>query len=180
MAASEKPDRQDRLVERLISEHHFAINAYLRSILPGIRDVEDILQEVLIVLWRKRAQFQENTNFKAWAFSIARFQGMSAQGKYKRSSWLVFDDEMLDFVTVEFEAAEEYLDPRKVALTDCLSKIRKDDLNLLRHRYISKKTLEEHAEAVNRSVVALRVRLHKLRIQLRRCIENNLKAHPEE
>ena len=180
MAKPDKNDSHDRLIESLISQHRAAIGSYLRAILPGVRDIEDILQDVTVVIWEKRETFQEGTNFKAWAFSIARFTAMNAQGKFKRNAWLVFDEKSLDSLTRDFEEAEQLFDPRKIALSQCLSKMRGEDLNILRQRYISKVTLEEAAARIGRSAVALRVRLHKLRIQLRHCIEKHLEEHPPE
>ena len=180
MAESDQTISHDRLIESLISQHRVAIGSYLRAILPGVRDVEDILQDVTIVIWDKRETFREGTNFKAWAFSIARFTAMNAQGKFKRNAWLVFNDSALDLFSKDFEEAEQIFDPKKVALSHCLSKMRGADLNILRQRYISKVTLEEAAARIGRSAVALRVRLHKLRIQLRHCIETHLKEHPPE
>lgn len=48
------------------------IAAYVRSLLPFHPDYMDVVQEVNITLWRKQRQFRPGTNFKAWAFQIAR------------------------------------------------------------------------------------------------------------
>ena len=176
-----QPDfEHDLIIERLIAQHQLPLSAFLRAILPGVRDVSDIRQEVNIVIWRKRGDFRPDTNFKAWMFAIARLTAMDAQRRYKRDQWLVFDESLLDPVVEEFTAAEDSMDTRQVALSQCLATLRQEDLNLLRHRYMSKVKLDGYARRVNRSVTALKVRLHKLRNKLRHCIEERLRNLPPE
>lgn len=78
----------------LLTRHQASIHAFIHSLLPGDPEVEDVLQRTNIVLWNKREQFEENTNFKAWAFSIARWETRAWLTEKKRKDWLVFNDEL--------------------------------------------------------------------------------------
>ena len=175
-----RDESQETLVEELISDHQHAIRSFLHAILPGVSDPSDILQEVNLILWKKRDNFKAGTNFKAWAFAIARFVAMEAQRKHKRSSWIVFTEETLDSVEADHSRAEDDSEAELAALALCLETLRKEDLNLLRHRYISNQKLESHAVLVGRSVSALKVRLHKIRAILRHCIERRLHIQTTE
>ena len=42
-------------------------------------DAEDVLQEANLVLWRKFDQYQEGTNFFAWACQIIRYEVLKYQ-----------------------------------------------------------------------------------------------------
>ncbi len=176
MRGDEKGNDQDLLMEDLISAHQQAIRSFLHAILPGVGDVSDISQEVNLVLWKKRRDFRAGTNFKAWAFATARFVAMEAQRKYKRSSWLVFTEETLDSIEEDYSEAEDHSGAELAALALCVKTLRKEDLNLLRHRYISDQKLGSHSASTGRSVSALKVRLHKIRAILRRCIEQRINS----
>jgi len=57
----------------LLTEHQADLWAYIISQMPGSPDVGDILQKNNLVLWTKQNQSKLGTNFRAWAFTIARF-----------------------------------------------------------------------------------------------------------
>ena len=59
---------------RLLTQHQRDMYLYIRSLLPDRHEADDVLQEVNLVLWDKRAQFRIDSNFRAWAFQIARIQ----------------------------------------------------------------------------------------------------------
>ena len=46
-------DQQYESFVRLYSEHEPQIRAYLRSLLPTWQDVNEVIQNVAVVLWRK-------------------------------------------------------------------------------------------------------------------------------
>ena len=60
---------------------HFCV-----SILVGDQGVEDVLQEANRVILEKADEFEIGTNFKAWAFSIVRFQAMAYCKRNQRES----------------------------------------------------------------------------------------------
>lgn len=64
-----------------VTRYQSAIAAYIRSLLPTHPDYMDILQEVNVTLWKKRDKYQPGSNFKAWAFSTARYHVMNARRK---------------------------------------------------------------------------------------------------
>ncbi len=61
---------------QLLADHQVAIRAFIVSLLPGAPGVDDVIQETNMVLWRKRESFELGTSFKAWSFTVARFQMM--------------------------------------------------------------------------------------------------------
>jgi RNA polymerase sigma-70 factor, ECF subfamily len=55
----------------LMDRHLTAIKRYLRTILPNIADQEDILQEVLVKVWRHLGAFRLESNLRTWMMQIA-------------------------------------------------------------------------------------------------------------
>lgn len=158
-----------------LTSHQPALHAFLTSLLPGESAVDDILQQTNVVLWEKRASFEPGSNFKAWAFTVARWQARAWLTTQKRRNWLVFDDELADALSARFEAAapEESSDSL-TALRHCLGKLRESDRLLLLSHYQHGKSLQKCAQLFDRTANSLKVALFRLRAGLRRCIHAQL------
>lgn len=165
---------QDEVSEAFVSEltsHQTAMLAFIRALMPGSSGARDLLQEVNIILWQKRAQFEAGTSFKAWSFQVIRYHLMNHRRRLASKGWLVFDDDLVERISPALEADPEELECRHQALHLCLSKLRPKDRDLLQHRYASGAPLSDYAKAINRSPGTLKATLFNLRSNLRKCIE---------
>ena len=158
----------------LLTEHQADLWAYIIAQLPGCQDVADILQKANLALWTKQDQFELGTNFKAWAFRVARFEVLAYLKKSKRGSWLVFREELAE--TIASESADEMDSSmeRLPYLDACMQQLRPEDQQLLKHRYQANAPLEDYAQKTGRSVSSLSVTLYRLRAALRSCIKEKL------
>ncbi len=150
--------------------------AYVRSLLPGDPSASDVAQQANARIWEKRADFEPGTNFRAWAFSIARFEVLNYRKWQARDARLVFSDELEQTISSEFGDAGHDIQERQEALRVCLEKLRPQDRQLLLHRYARLGTLTEYAATAGRSVNGLKVTLHRLRSALLNCIERRLQC----
>ena len=158
----------------LLTKHQPELWSYIITLMPGDPDAADILQKTNLVLWTKQQQFKPDTNFRAWAFAIARFEVLAHLKKHKRQGIVLLDHELLEIVAQEAPEALSPSDQRLAALERCLNKLRPQDRELLDHRYRSNLGLDEFAAKVGRSVSALSVTLHRLRGNLRKCVQDQL------
>ncbi|MCU0797473.1 MAG: sigma-70 family RNA polymerase sigma factor [Akkermansiaceae bacterium] len=175
------PDDRDQEFVRLLTTHQGPVLAYIRSLMPGFTGASDILQKTNITLWTKKDDFEIGTNFKAWAFSIARNHVMDQRKKLKRNGWLVFSEDLAELFAAEAEEEEDTFDHDAAyrALEVCLSKLRPHDRELVQKRYCESVTLDEYARQIDRSAGTLKARLFKIRAGLRRCLDQQLDhAHP--
>ncbi|GAA5483074.1 sigma-70 family RNA polymerase sigma factor [Haloferula sargassicola] len=165
---------RDQEFVRLLTCQQGAILAYIRSLMPGFAGANDILQQTNITLWTKREVFELGTNFKAWAFAIARNHVLDQRKKLKRGNWLVFSEDVA--VLFAEEVAEEDFDHDLAyrALELCLAKLQPHDRELVQKRYCESVTLEEYAQELDRSAGTLKARLFKIRAGLRRCLDRQL------
>lgn len=156
----------------LIAQHQGSLQAFLRSLVPMGGEVEDILQRVNLVIWRKREQFELGSNFKAWSFAVARWEALSYLKERKRNSWLLFDSELAQLVENELSQRKEakWQDYQE-ELADCLQNLSASNQELLHDRYGLGLSLVECAEKWDRSEGGLRVTFHRLRTTLRACLE---------
>jgi len=157
-----------------LTEHQLALQLYVRSLLPGDLAAGDVTQQANTKIWEKRSEFELGTNFKAWAFSIVRFEVLNYRKKQARDARLVFSGELEEVIESEMAEADLCLQKRHEALRECISKLRLVDRQLLMHRYSSRGTLAEFAEVVGRSLGGLRVTLHRLRSALLACMKRRL------
>ncbi|MGJ8724807.1 MAG: sigma-70 family RNA polymerase sigma factor [Roseibacillus sp.] len=172
----EEADEDEQEFVALLTAHQGPLLAYIRSLMPGFSGATDILQQANIILWRKRETFELGTNFKAWSFTVARNMVFTQRRKLKKDSWLVFDEDLAERFAEEFDEDDESLDRAHRALSQCVTKLRPHDLELLQKRYAENVGLDNYAKDLNRSPGTLKARLFKIRANLRRCIERQLET----
>jgi RNA polymerase sigma-70 factor, ECF subfamily len=170
-------ERESQIVG-LLTDVQLPLRLYVQSLLPGDPAARDVAQHANATIWEKRADFQLGTNFKAWAFAIARFEVLNYRKQQARDARLVFSEELEETFAEELAARSDDSERRHEALKQCLEKLRPVDRDLLMHRYVATGTLEEYGRRVGRSVGGLKVTLHRLRNALLACIERQL-AGPE-
>jgi len=158
-----------------ITRAQASIAAYIRSLLPTHPDYMDVLQEVNVTLWRKQKSYEPGTNFKAWAFTVARFHVMSVRRKLAtQGKHLLFSDELTEQLADAEVDRNEDGERRLAALRLCLGQLREKDRELIRVRYSEGMSLEDHARDHRRNAGTIRSTLRRLRDVLRRCINTRL------
>jgi RNA polymerase sigma-70 factor (ECF subfamily) len=134
-----------------------------------------VVQQANATLWRKRDEFALGTNFRAWAFSVARYEVLSHRKRQARDSRLVFGEELEQVLADDLIERPDDTERRHEALRGCLEKLRQQDRELLLYRYTATAgTLDDFAQRMGRSVGGLKVTLHRLRNALLGCIEKQL------
>ncbi|MGE9268708.1 MAG: sigma-70 family RNA polymerase sigma factor [Verrucomicrobiales bacterium] len=162
----------------LLTRHQSLIHHFILSLMPRSADVEDVMQEVNLVLWKKRQDFQAGTNFKAWALTICRFQVMAHRKKFALRRTDHLTDEILNLLAIE--AAEQEVDEvarKQEALKTCFAKLSGADRDLLIRRYWEERPLRDFATLIGKSEQGLKNRLHRLRALLRKCVHKQLAPH---
>ena len=160
----------------LLTAIQIPLTLYVRSLMPGYSEAKDVAQQANVKIWEKRDEFELGTNFKAWAFSIARFEVLNFRKRIARDSKLFFSAELEETMTSELLVADESVESMHEALRACLQKLKPSEKQLILHRYSTTSTLAEYANIVGRSVGGLKVSLHRVREKLLQCIDHTLAA----
>ena len=158
----------------LLTQYQSSLRLYVHSLMPGDSQVDDVAQETNTVIWEKRGDFELGTNFKAWAFSIARFQVRKCRYRQAKDARLVFCEALEDKITEELPGYLEGLSDHQQALQECLEILKPAQRELIYHRYFEKSSLEKYANQVGRSVGVLKVTLHRIRNRLQDCVEKRM------
>ncbi len=82
--------------------HDAQLKAYLRHSFPGVRDVEDLVQESYLRIWRSRAA-QPIHSAKAFLFRVARNLALNLVDRQRASPVAIMSD--LSVLTVSEERA---------------------------------------------------------------------------
>lgn len=114
-----KPPREARFMQ-LFLENEKRIFGFILSLVPHWTDAEDIFQETAGVLWNKFDDFHFDTDFLAWALTVARFQVLCYRKKRQRNR-VRFSDRTLEVLADRLIAFMEPSDRRQDALAHCLS-----------------------------------------------------------
>jgi RNA polymerase sigma-70 factor (ECF subfamily) len=173
--ASSAVDTDEAFV-RLLTETQSDLLAYVLCLVPADREAEDIVQRCNIVLWRKRGSFEPGSNFKAWAFAVARWEILAVMKERRSQSWLVFEDEVAELIGERMAGTSEDNAEglaRTESLQACLDRLSPAHRQMIIERYAEGYSVEECASRHHRSAAGLRVTLHRLRQLLRRCLSQS-------
>ena len=158
---------------REFTAHQRRLYLLILAQLPRPAEAEEVLQNANVVLWSKREQFEEGTNFFAWAAQVCRFEILKARRRHARSK-LRFSDEFLDAVADEVERRGEELEERRHALAACLQKLRRKDRELIQARYEPGVSGDELAERLGRPANSVYQSVGRIRRVLGECIEREM------
>lgn len=152
---------------QLVTPYKDKMYRYAFNILRDSYMAEDVVQESLVKIWKKRDQFLEIKNKQAWCITIARnlaIDKLRANKKRKSSD-----------ITEHYDISDDNPDPaRNAELKDTLGKVRAimDDLpesqkEIITLRDIEGYTYNEIAEIMDYTVDQVKVNLHRARKELR-------------
>ncbi len=173
---SDDDARYERFVI-LFTRHEPGLRAFTRSLLPSWDDVDEVMQNTSLVLWRKFSGFDPETDFFRWACVVARFEVL-AWRRDKARDRHVFDDDLVELLAIEAEEAREPLAAERRALETCLSRLPKNLRRIVMTAYQPGMKLNEVAAEIGKSATAFYKMLNRARAALLDCIEAEVKrAH---
>jgi len=159
-------------IAQLVVKHRHGLLAYLYGVLPDAHVAEDLFQEVCVVAVQKAAEFQDGTNFVAWARTIARNK---LREHLRRRSGVTVDDAFFEGVESAFDAVGGSVDPdaRKEALRHCLGEIQDRARQMLVWRYEEGLSAVSIAERMGQSRASVNSLLQRVREILRECVQRS-------
>lgn len=147
----------ERAYQALLRLSAERLRSYFRRRLPGRdADVEDLVQDTLIAIHRKRASYDTRLPFTAWLHGIARYRLIDfLRREYRRAS-LPFDDQ---FDAEDDGAVEAILAEMDVA--NLLAKLSPKQADAIRLTRLEGLSVREAAEASGQSEPSIKVNVHR-------------------
>ena len=158
-------------IAQLVLRHRHPLLAYLYACVPDAHAVEDIFQEVCLVAVQKAAEFEDGTDFAAWARTIARNK-VREQLRARRG--VTLDDAFFDVLGAAFPPVDA--DRRKDALRHCLGELETRARQILSWRYDEGLSAAQIAGRAGQSRAAVNSILQRIRETLRDCAGRRLAA----
>ena len=163
-------DERSLAFELLITEFQRRIYFFIRSMVFNPEDAKDVLQDVNMIIFRKRAQFALGTDFKSWAFAIARFECLKYLSRLKQEKKGQIHEDIFAELADRAESRADEIEPSFEALQLCLQALPDEQSSLLALRYDQKISLKTIAMQRETSVGALKQKLFRVRAALKKCI----------
>jgi RNA polymerase sigma-70 factor (ECF subfamily) len=176
--SSSESDTNDTLHDRyavLVCQYRNRLFAYLLTLVGDRQDAEDLLQEVFMLTWRKFDEYEQGSDFMAWAGRIAYLSAKNFKRKRQRRVSLL-DADAMKLVADDAVDMVPQLVARRDALQYCLSKLPERERALLVNRYESGGSVSAAAAATSRSYEAAKKALVRIRGRLRDCIDTRVRA----
>lgn len=165
-------ERREHFVA-LFVRHEAAIHSFVLSLLPDLDEAEDVMQQTSMTMWKRFDQFSPGTNFRNWAFQVAKFTVMNHQTKLRRDRHR-FQEDLLEMLADRAAERNEQLELQRKALAHCLEKLPEEDRRLVAGCYREGSKMSELAEEVGCTANALYKQLNRIRAALLKCVEARL------
>lgn len=161
------------LFVRLLMRHDRAIRSYLRALLPTANDVDEVMQEVSVVAWRKFGELDEPDNFRQWVCVIARYEVLMHRRKNARDRIRLGEE--LELLIADEGVQELAMRERQLEFLErCLEQLPPDRKQLALRVYATEEPMKTIAEQLGRTPEALYKLMSRLRRSLLECVERSV------
>lgn len=164
--------------ETVIRAFEGPLRAWCVAHCPPGGDADDVAQRTFLEVFRGLSGFRPGTDFRAWLFTVARFQMQAETTRLRRLADYHRRYAPLALVdALERRARTDGNADRKLDhLKHCLQDLEAPTRSLLAQRYDEGLPLEEIARRADRSVGAIKKSLFLLRAKLLDCVRGRLAA----
>jgi RNA polymerase sigma-70 factor, ECF subfamily len=155
---------------RLFQRHERGLYRYILSLVLNTAAAEEISQNTSLLLWKEFERFDLNTDFGAWARTIAYYEVLRYR-KTNASGRVIFDTELLQVLADRATVRYDRLVDRQSYLTDCLALLGEFKQQVIRLYYRCGMKTKTVAEQLGKSVAVVEMTLVRTRRALHDCIE---------
>jgi RNA polymerase sigma-70 factor (ECF subfamily) len=159
---------------QLVTESQKRLYAYIFSLTGHSASSWDILQETNLVLWAKREEFKEGSNFNAWSHTVARFQVMAFLRDKSREPLSLLTPEIFEKLEAETEPEQELLEAKLRTLNQCLGQLAPAASKIIHWHYEEKLSLKQIGTNLSMTANAVKQALFRARRTLQQCVETSL------
>ena len=142
-------------------------------------DAEDVVQRASMKMWKNFDQYQAGTNFRNWAFQVAKHEAWNHLTKVRRDRH-VFSEKLVAMLAEEAQEKAADLEARSRALDFCVEKLPPAEHRMVAGCYEEGSTIRSFAEKAGETANTIYKRLNRVRAQLQQCIERRLGLEEEE
>lgn len=153
-----------------------ALQVYVTGMVPRRADVDDIIQEVNLALWRKRSRYNPEHDFLRWALGFAMVEVRNFKGKSARAR-IWFSDAVLELLAIDWPRDASFAEDRREALAACMTKLARRERDVLEAYYGRGVRVDKIASEMSASLSRIYKILTRARNLLRGCVQRSLAQH---
>lgn len=164
-----------RVFVELLTQNYCRINSFIFCMVPNEVDSEDIMQETTALMWEKFDQYKPETNYVAWALTIAKFKILSYHRDKERNR-IRFDDQVISMIETASKTrfAEDNTVEKVAVLKKCIQKLPSRDRHIIQSKYSNGLSNQTLADREGVSVPTLYRYLSRIYVNLLHCINRHL------
>lgn len=172
-----KPENAEEKFVQMFAGHERELRGFVRSMGLDWNAVDDVMQMVSLVMWRKWHEFDGGSDFMLWARVITRFEVLKYRRKMARDRHVFRENvmELLAGAAEELDGSGRSEDYRN-ALQECIKALPERSRRLIQAAYAGDRTIREVADDVGQSATAFYKTLNRIREKLRQCVQQRLDA----
>lgn len=173
-----KSSDQEKFISSL-AKHGGMLRGYIRNGVRAPQDVDELMQRVSLIAWKKIDQLDDWDNFPKWAATIARYEMLSFRREKARDR-LQFNDDVWDKLVSESVVEDLQFRERRIRyLEECLKELPEYKRALLEKAYNGETSMKDLAKESNRSPESIYKMMSRLRFTLLLCIERKLERRTQ-
>ena len=167
--------QQIALVQGLFVQHLPALRGFVLSLVSDFSLVDDVVQETFLVITAKAGNFQRGTNFRAWAWTIARYKVLQTLEKNAPMPER-FAPEVMEALAAHETAEDWFSDEQLQHLAKCMETLAPKAREAVELRYQQAHRPPEIATRLGWTVESVHVALSRARVFLRDCVTQRMSS----
>ena len=136
------------------------------------------MQRASMTMWRCFDTYKSGTNFRNWAFQVAKNETLNHLRKVRRDRH-VFGEKLLAMLVEQVEERSADLETRSRALDFCIEQLPLAERKMVEGCYAEGSNIRSFAEKAGETANTIYKRLNRVRGQLQQCIERRLGLEEE-
>lgn len=158
--------------ELCLGQARLSLFRFVVSLVGNAQDAEDVIQRASMTMWRRFSEFEQGTNFLAWAFTVTSFETKNFLRSSSRSV-VSFDDELLEKLATDRAVEIQHEDSRLEALEECMQRLDPQSKALVESVYVRGEEIKDLALREGRAPQTFYNRLNFIRRVLTDCLRQN-------
>jgi RNA polymerase sigma-70 factor (ECF subfamily) len=160
--------------EALVERHMDGVRAFIALRLPVAHVVDELTHETFVFAFRQMAHFTAGTSFRTWLRAIAANLIRAELQRYRRQRENEANYAQHCLLQAELEQAERMPPCELEYLKECMERLPTEMRELLDLKYRRDISCADIAMLLRRTETWVWQNLHRMRQQLRQCIEGKL------
>lgn len=151
-------------IEKVIEKYNNYIYYILKNAITCDEDIEEILSDVFVVLWKNYKQLDKHTNIKAYLVGITKNLIKKKYRDYNTQYVTDYIEDLENQISSQIDIEElAQMNEKSKIISNILEKMKKEEKEIFIMFYYKSKKIKEIAKSLNISEPKVKVKLYRIR-----------------